>query len=120
MFISITLILFTMINLLSLFNINTLMELMDLISFSVVMRCNFRCLQRSLDVGNFRCLSRFVNITFFKVASGMTELYHLLPVAEEFEDTQGVIRIRISKDIQHNGQKKKSTKGQTKIYKTHI
>ena len=78
-----------MINLLSLFNINTLMELMDLISFSVVMRCNFRCLQRSLDVGNFRCLSRFVNITFFKVASGMTELYHLLPVAEEFEDTQG-------------------------------
>jgi hypothetical protein len=26
---------------------------------------------------------------------------------EEFEDTEGIIRIRISKDRQHNGQKKK-------------
>jgi len=26
---------------------------------------------------------------------------------EEFEDTKGVIRIRISKNRQHNGQKKK-------------
>ena len=37
---------------------------------------------------------------------------------EEFEDTKGVIRIRISKkNRQHNCQKK-STKGQTTIYKT--
>ena len=28
-------------------------------------------------------------------------------VQEEFEDTKGVIRIRKSKDRQHNGQKKK-------------
>ena len=39
---------------------------------------------------------------------------------EEFEDTKGVIRIRKSKkDRQHNGPKKKSTKGQTTIYKTY-
>jgi hypothetical protein len=39
---------------------------------------------------------------------------------EEFEETNGVIRICISKkNRQHNGQKKKSTKGQTTIYKTY-
>jgi hypothetical protein len=39
---------------------------------------------------------------------------------EEFEDTKGVIRIRISKkNRQHNG-KQKSTKGQTAINKTYI
>jgi hypothetical protein len=38
---------------------------------------------------------------------------------EEFEDTKGVIRIRKSKkNRQYNGQKK-STKGQTTIYKTY-
>jgi len=38
---------------------------------------------------------------------------------EEFEDTKGVIRIRKSKkNRQHNGQKK-TTKGQTTIYKTY-
>ena len=40
-------------------------------------------------------------------------------VQEEFEDTKGVFRIRISKkDRQHNGQKKR-TKGQITIYKTY-
>ena len=38
---------------------------------------------------------------------------------EEFEDTKGVIKICISKNRQHNGQKK-STKGQTMTYKTYI
>ena len=37
---------------------------------------------------------------------------------EEFGDTKGVIRIRKSKDRQHNGQKKKY-KRQTIIYKTY-
>ena len=36
---------------------------------------------------------------------------------EEFEDTKGVIRIHKSKNRQHNGQKRKSTKRQTTIYK---
>jgi hypothetical protein len=36
---------------------------------------------------------------------------------EEFEDTKGVIRIRISKNTMA---KRKSTKGQTTIYKTYI
>jgi hypothetical protein len=40
-----------------------------------------------------------------------------LTVYEEFEDTKGVIRIRISQKYrQHNGQGK-VTKGQTTIYK---
>jgi len=38
---------------------------------------------------------------------------------EEFEDTKGVIRIRISKkNRQHKSTKRKRTKGQTTIYKT--
>jgi hypothetical protein len=36
---------------------------------------------------------------------------------EEFEDTKGVIRIRNSKDRQHNDQKKKDKR--TTIYKTY-
>ena len=37
------------------------------------------------------------------------------PTSEKFEDTKGVIRIcKSKKDMQHNGQKKK-TKGQTTI-----
>ena len=35
---------------------------------------------------------------------------------EEFEDTKGVIRICISKDRQHNGQKKKDKQLSTKHY----
>ena len=35
---------------------------------------------------------------------------------EEFEDIKGVIRIRKSKDRQHNGQKGKSSGGQTNMY----
>jgi hypothetical protein len=35
------------------------------------------------------------------------------------EDTKGAIRIRISKNRHHNGEKK-STKGKTTIYKTYI
>jgi hypothetical protein len=39
------------------------------------------------------------------------------PIKEEIEDTNGVIRIRLSKkNRQHNGQ---LTKGQTTIYKTY-
>jgi hypothetical protein len=39
----------------------------------------------------------------------------------KINDTKWVIRRRISKkNRQHNGQKKKSTKGQTTIYKTYI
>jgi len=39
---------------------------------------------------------------------------------EEFEDIKWVIRIRISKkNRQHNGKERKSTKGQTTIYKTY-
>ena len=40
---------------------------------------------------------------------------------EEFEDTTGLIRIRTKeKNRQHNGQKKKSTKRQTAIYKRRV
>ena len=46
------------------------------------------------------------------------ELILILCLQEEFEDTKGVIRIRKSKNLQYNGQKKKdkqlSTKHKTK------
>jgi hypothetical protein len=38
---------------------------------------------------------------------------------EEFEDTKGVIKIRISKKNRNTMAKRKSTKGQTTIYKTY-
>ena len=39
---------------------------------------------------------------------------------EEFEDTKEAIRIRISKKNDNAKVKRKSTKGQTTIYKTYI
>ena len=40
---------------------------------------------------------------------------------EEFEDTKGVIRIRISKKIrQHNGQKKKNKRTNKDLQNIHI
>jgi hypothetical protein len=39
---------------------------------------------------------------------------------EEFEDNKGVIRIRISKDRQHNGQKKKYKRINNDLQSKHI
>ena len=39
---------------------------------------------------------------------------------EEFEDTKGVIRIRISKNRQHNGQKKINKRTNIDLQNTHI
>ena len=39
---------------------------------------------------------------------------------EEFEDTRGVIRIRISKNRQHNGQKKKHKRTKNGLQNIHI
>ena len=39
---------------------------------------------------------------------------------EEFEDTKGVIRIRNSKDMQHNGQKKKDKRTKKRSTKHYI
>ena len=47
------------------------------------------------------------------------ESWMFLSIEEEFEDTKGLIRIRKTKDRQHNYQKKKKTKRQTTIYKTY-
>jgi hypothetical protein len=41
-----------------------------------------------------------------------------LYIEEEFEDIKGVIRIRKSKDRQHNDQKKKDKQRSTNTYKT--
>ena len=44
-----------------------------------------------------------------------------VPDEEEFEDTKGVIRIRISKkDRQHNGQKKKDKRTNNDLQNIHI
>ena len=39
---------------------------------------------------------------------------------EEFEDTKGVMRIRKSKDRQHNGQKKKDKRTNNDLHNIHI
>jgi hypothetical protein len=39
---------------------------------------------------------------------------------EEFEDTKGAIKIRISKNRQHNGQKKKYKRTNNDLQKVHI
>ena len=39
---------------------------------------------------------------------------------EEFEDTKGVIRIRESKERQHNGQKKKDKRTNNDLQNIHI
>jgi len=39
---------------------------------------------------------------------------------EEFEDTKGAIRIRISKNKQHNGQKKKYKRTNNDLQHIHI
>ena len=57
-----------------------------------------------------------VNETRFKTR--LQYRFQCLIYDEEIEDTKGVIRIRISKNRQHNG--KKITKGQTTINKTYI
>jgi hypothetical protein len=49
------------------------------------------------------------NVCQFKITNTNTCL-----IQEEFEDTKGVIRIRKSKDRQHNGQKKKDKQRSTK------
>ena len=49
--------------------------------------------------------------------NGPGSAYSVVAPEEELEDTKGVIRIRISKNRQHNGQKYKSTKVLTTIYK---
>jgi len=48
--------------------------------------------------------------------------YHtiLYTMQEEFEDTKGVIRIRKSKNRQHNGQKKKYKRTNNDLQNIHI
>ena len=44
----------------------------------------------------------------------------LRTVSKEFEDTKGVIKIRKSKNWQHNGQKKKVPKDKQRLQNIHI
>jgi hypothetical protein len=47
--------------------------------------------------------------------------FYYTPIQEEFEDTKGVIRIRISKkNRQHNGQKKKDKGTNNDLQNIHI
>jgi len=41
-------------------------------------------------------------------------------LSEEFEDTKGAVRIRISKNRQHNGQKKKYKRTNNDLQNIHI
>jgi hypothetical protein len=55
------------------------------------------------------------NVEFFRFGSNIDGL-----LQEEFEDTKRVIKIRISKKNKQRKGQENSTKGQKKIYKTHI
>ena len=57
-----------------------------------------------------QCLLENCSADFFCVSSFRSIHYYIY--TEEFRDTKGVIRIRISKDRQHNDQRK-CTQGQT-------
>ena len=48
------------------------------------------------------------------ISSAVDDGFALYRVKGEFEDTKGVIRIRKSKNRQHNGQKKKDKQRSTK------
>ena len=49
-----------------------------------------------------------VNVKVHKLDICGIDVFQFIPMQEEFEDTKGVIRIRIlKKNRQHNGQKKK-------------
>jgi hypothetical protein len=49
-----------------------------------------------------------VNVKVHKLDVCGIDVFQFIPMQEEFEDTKGVIRIRIlKKNRQHNGQKKK-------------
>jgi len=56
----------------------------------------------------------------WKCSSSVPIAYTVLIQYEEFEDTKGVIRIRKSKDRQHNGQKKKDKRTNNDIQNIHI
>ena len=52
-----------------------------------------------------------------ELASNQT---HQIQLKEEFEDAKGVIRMRISKNRQHNGQKKKYKRTNNDLQNIHI
>jgi hypothetical protein len=58
-------------------------------------------------------------VTTFKLYTEYEKNMGYFKLQEELENTKGVIRICISKDRQHNDQKKKD-KGTTTIYKIYI
>jgi hypothetical protein len=62
-----------------------------------------------------RSLQNFNSLTQFEFF-----LYTILVSQEVFEDTKGVIRIRISKNRQHNGQKKKYKRTNNDLQIIHI
>ena len=68
----------------------------------------------------------FYHVIYIYASSGMHNLVYTTgcPLKksqlEEFEDTKWVIRIRISKDRQHNGQKKKYKRTNNDLQNMHI
>ena len=62
-----------------------------------------------------------VNCLFINVGDYVLPVNNVIRIfKEEFEDTKGTISIRISKKNDNAKVKRKSTKGQTTIYKTYI
>jgi hypothetical protein len=66
-------------------------------------------------------LSDILRFTASAYLSGIFKLFSIEElITEEFEDTKGVIRIRISKNRQHNGQKKKYKSTNNDLKSVHI
>jgi hypothetical protein len=74
------------------------------------------CRDRILFMGKRQVLS---NIWYLKKDIARHCIIFLMSYIEEFEDAKGVIRIRISKNRQHNGQKKNTNDKQRSTKHTH-
>ena len=62
-----------------------------------------------------------VNVKVHKLDVCGIDAFQFIPMQEEFEDTKGVIRIRIlKKNRQHNGQKKKYKSTNNDLQNIHI
>ena len=75
------------------------------------------CRDRILFMGKRQVLS---NIWYLKKDIARHCIIFLMSYIEEFEDAKGVIRIRISKNRQHNGQKKMYKRTNNDLQNIHI
>ena len=73
-----------------------------------------------VNLTNYVFINSNIHQTSITIACNLYIYFQKYLIEEEFEDTKRVIRIRISKNRKKTTiDKRKSTKGQTTIYKTY-